>query len=79
MKGDAAFIPAAIIMNEEEQLLTVEQVANIMQVHVETVRVWIRNGDLVAVDIGKEYRVTRADLNKYIEERKTSRRKKQTP
>jgi excisionase family DNA binding protein len=79
VKGDAAFIPAAIIMNEEEQLLTVEQVANIMQVHVETVRVWIRNGDLVAVDIGKEYRVTRADLNKYIEERKTSRRKKQTP
>ncbi len=66
-------------MNEAEQLLTVEQVANIMQVHVETVRVWIRNGDLVAVNIGKEYRVTRADLNKYIEERKTSRRKKQTP
>jgi excisionase family DNA binding protein len=64
-------------MNEEGQLLTVEQVANIMQVHVETVRVWIRNGDLVAVDIGKEYRVTREDLNKYIEERKTSRRKKQ--
>jgi excisionase family DNA binding protein len=65
-------------MNDaEEQLLTVEQVANIMQVHVETVRVWIRNGGLVAVDIGKEYRVTRQDLNKYIEERKTSRRKKQ--
>ena len=63
-------------MDEDEQLLTVEQVANILQVHVETVRVWIRNGDLVAVDIGKEYRVTREDLNKYIEERKTSKRKK---
>jgi excisionase family DNA binding protein len=63
-------------MNEEDQLLTVEQVANMMQVHVETVRVWIRNGDLVAVDIGKEYRVTREDLNTYIKERKTSRRKK---
>ncbi len=64
-------------MNEAEQLLTVEQVANIMQVHVETVRVWIRNGDLVAVNIGKEYRVTRKDLNTYIEERKTNKRKKQ--
>ncbi len=64
-------------MNAEEQLLTVEQVANIMQVHVETVRVWIRNGDLVAVNIGKEYRVTRKDLNTYIEERKTNKRKKQ--
>lgn len=60
----------------DEQLLTVEQVANLMQVHVETVRVWIRRGDLVAINIGNEYRIARSDLNEFIEKRKTDKRKK---
>ncbi len=54
----------------DEQLLTVEQVAKQMQVHVETVRVWIRRGELVAINIGNEYRITRADLNDFLERRK---------
>ena len=59
----------------DEQLLTVEQVAKQMQVHVETVRVWIRRGELVAINIGNEYRITHADLNDFLQRRKTDRRK----
>lgn len=60
----------------DNQLLTVEQVAKEMQVHVETVRVWIRRGELLAIDIGNEYRITRADLDDFLERRKTDKRKK---
>ena len=60
----------------DNQLLTVEQVAKEMQVHVETVRVWIRRGELLAIDIGNEYRITRADLDDFFQRRKTDKRKK---
>ena len=60
----------------DEQLLTVEQVAKQVQVHVETVRVWIRRGELVAINIGNEYRISRADLNDFLERRKTDKHKK---
>ncbi len=61
----------------DEQLLTVEQVAKQMQVHVETVRVWIRRGELIAINIGNEYRITRSDLDDFLERRKTDKRKKE--
>ena len=55
----------------DDMLLTVEQVAERLQVHEETVRVWIRRKQLNAVQIGNEYRITPADLRDYIERRKT--------
>jgi len=64
-------------MSDDEQLLTVEQVAKQMQVHVETVRVWIRRGELVAINIGNEYRIARDDLKAFIDKRKTDKRKKE--
>lgn len=60
----------------DEQLLTVEQVARQMQVHVETVRVWIRRGELIAINIGNEYRISRDDLNDFIQHRKTGKKDK---
>jgi excisionase family DNA binding protein len=56
--------------------LTVEEVAAELRVHPETVRNWIRTGELDALDIGREYRIYRADLNDFIQRRKTSRRNK---
>ena len=58
---------------DEYELLTVEEVAREIKVHPETVRAWIRSRELVAVDIGGKYRVTRGDLHKFIEKRKTDR------
>lgn len=62
-------------MNNEEEFLTVAQVADKLQVHVETVRIWIRSGELDAIDIGNEYRIETNDLNDFIQKRKLSRRK----
>jgi len=43
-------------------LLSVDQVATQLGVHVRTVRRYVREGRLKAVRIGKQYRITAADL-----------------
>jgi excisionase family DNA binding protein len=45
------------------QLYSVEQVADRLGLHVRTVRNYVRDGRLQAVRIGKQYRITQADLD----------------
>ena len=47
------------------QLYTVEQVATLLDLHVKTVRRYVRDGRLKARRIGKEYRIARADLDAF--------------
>jgi excisionase family DNA binding protein len=54
-----------------EEPLTVEEIAAELRVHPETVRAWIRTGELDALDIGREYRIYRADLDDFIQRHKT--------
>ncbi len=44
------------------ELYSVEQVAQVLGLHVRTVRGYIRSGKLHAVRIGKQYRIAAADL-----------------
>lgn len=43
-------------------LYSVEQVADLLNLHVRTVRNYVRDGRLKAVRIGKQYRIAREDL-----------------
>jgi excisionase family DNA binding protein len=45
-----------------EALYSVEQIAALLGLHVRTVRGYVRGGRLKAVKIGKQYRITMADL-----------------
>ena len=59
----------------EDDILTVQDVARQMKVSERTVRNWIEKEGLVAFTIGKRgYRVTKADLNAWVEARKKHRR-----
>lgn len=52
--------------------LTVEQAADLLQVAQETVRRWIRSGDLPVLDLGGPktgYRIRKDELQKFIESR----------
>ena len=49
-----------------KKYLTVEQVAEILQVHWQTILRYIRKGQLKAFKIGKGYRITDADLGNFI-------------
>jgi excisionase family DNA binding protein len=45
-----------------QNLYSVEQVAALLNLHVRTVRNYVREGRLKAVRIGKQYRIAREDL-----------------
>jgi excisionase family DNA binding protein len=48
-----------------QQLFTVEQVAQSLNLHVRTIRNYVRAGRLKAVRIGKQYRIARSDLDAF--------------
>jgi excisionase family DNA binding protein len=58
---------------QDDEMLTVEEVAKMLKVHVKTVRNWINSGELKAMDIGRGYRVSRSDLQEFIDRRKNRR------
>lgn len=57
-----------------ERLYTCEQVAERYNVKKETVRSWIRNKMLLAIDLGKEYRIAESDLVNMEKSRRTVRK-----
>ena len=61
-------------MSQQEDMLTVEEVAKELRVDQKTVRRWIQRGELVAIDIGREYRIRRSSLNDFISRRETDKR-----
>ena len=56
---------------EPREWLTVQEVAEDLQIHEETVRRWIRDGALPVADLGRKagYRVKRADLDAFLDDR----------
>ncbi len=58
----------------EEEMLTANEVAKIMKVSIKTVRRWVQSGELATIPIGtREYRISRKDLDVFIEEQKKKR------
>ena len=52
-------------MTETPELLSVFDIASRLKLHVKTVRSYVRDGRLKAVRIGKQYRISRADLEAF--------------
>ena len=49
---------------------TVEQVSEILQLHWQTVLTYIKKKELPAFKLGKGYRISEKDLNKFIDSKK---------
>jgi excisionase family DNA binding protein len=64
------------MLTDATAYLTVQQVAERLQVTPKTVRVWIGRGELPALDLGGRrtgYRIARADLDAFEAARQTAR------
>ncbi|MFL5698135.1 MAG: helix-turn-helix domain-containing protein [Ktedonobacteraceae bacterium] len=61
------------MQRQGDELLTTKQVAEEMKVNERRVLKWINSGELVAIDLGRDYRIYRSDLNAFIEKRRTKR------
>jgi excisionase family DNA binding protein len=53
----------------EKELLTVDEVADFLRVAPNTVYRWCRDGKLIGIKIGKEWRIARADLDGFLASR----------
>lgn len=60
---------------KKQSYLTVEQVADLLQVHWQTVLTYIRDGHLAAFQLGRAYRISQASLDEFIANRSTKRSK----
>jgi excisionase family DNA binding protein len=64
-------------MSSDSKDLTVEQVAEELQVHPRSVYKWIQTGELPAINLGSGgkhiYRISRVDLDAFKQARKTRR------
>ena len=52
---------------------TIQQVAEILQIHWQTVLNYIKSGKLNAIKLGKGYRVSKKDLDGFIKNYKTKK------
>ena len=57
---------------ENNSFYTVEQVAELLQVHWQTVLNYIKNGKLKALKLGKGYRIPKKELDDFIRNNQTS-------
>ena len=53
-----------------EKLLTIEEVAEFLNLEYKSVYRLVRNGELPAARIGRVYRVSRSDLDAYLDQQK---------
>jgi len=53
-------------MMVHEQYQTVKEVAELLKVSEATVRRWIRDGELRAIEIGKGWRIADSDLEAFL-------------
>jgi excisionase family DNA binding protein len=55
----------------DEEMLTLADVAGRLQVNIDTVRRWVRDGELPAYQLGARagYRVKRSDFHAFLEKR----------
>ena len=57
----------------DDILLTVDEVSRRLGVHMDTIRRWIRRGELPAISLGGStgYRIAKTDLDHFIQVRRT--------
>lgn len=58
---------------QNQDLIELEEVAQILHVTVDTVRAYIRDKQLPAYKVGRAYLVDRADVYKFLRDRRTDR------
>ena len=58
-----------------EEILTLDQIATILKIHIATVQRWARTGQINAIRLGNKsgYRVRRSDFEAFLKARETGR------
>jgi excisionase family DNA binding protein len=57
---------------EQDEWLSVDEIAKNLKMDVETIRNWIRRKQLKAYRFGRDYRIRREDFDAFVRERATT-------
>jgi len=60
----------ALMELSDQSFLTPQEVSDLLQVSVYTVRRWIKQGELPAYKVGRLWRITESDLDKWLEQQR---------
>ena len=63
---------ASLDLVEERTFLTPREVSGLLRVSIQTVRRWIKEGDLPAYKIGRAWRIQEADLVVWLEQQRST-------
>lgn len=59
----------------DNEYLTPEEVATKLQVHIDTIRRWLRTGELSGMKIGKrQWRIRKTDIERYLSDQRSQSR-----
>ena len=58
---------AAMIVDQEKMTYTVDEAAEVLNCHPQTLRRAVRNGSLQAAKVGKAFTISRSDLEAYYQ------------
>lgn len=58
----------------KDNYLTVKDIADLLKVAENTVRGWVKSGDLRAIDLGKGWRIEAVDLKLFLDSKQTTPR-----
>lgn len=55
------------------QIYTTAQAAEVLQINIQTLRKWVREGKLPASKLGSDYRITGEDIKSFLDATKTAK------
>ena len=59
---------------EEQSFLTPKEVSDFLRVSTQTVLRWIKEGKLPAYKVGRAWRISKVDLDKWLNQQRTPRK-----
>jgi PTS system nitrogen regulatory IIA component len=63
----------------DERLMSVQEMAEYLNVNISTVYMWSQKGQMPAMKIGKMWRYRRSEIDAWLNSRRTPRVERETP
>jgi len=60
------------MVTENEKWSSIEEIAEHIQVHKDTIRIWIRKGEIPAHKIGKQWRFKISEIDEWVSSGKSA-------
>lgn len=59
-------------MVKEQDYYTLKQIAEMWEMNLQTIRIYVKNGELKASKVGKQYIVSKENLKEFVESKKAN-------